>query len=140
MFVDYASNAYKNLINRRWLDIRLTLPKDNDDGGYAKERERLNLMYRRRKNSILPWLQLYFWPIRDRYAQLKQIGHVADVLRYSDAVRVLKTDMHNAKGEDFGSPTNERENLTKLVSILRANKQTVNEFVDQLRDKWYGGA
>lgn len=102
--------------------------------------------YRLRKNSIKPWIELYYAKlptnIESTYAYAKErlTKEAFDVYRrieYSDALNGFNADLHNAKGSDLGHVSKEREMLDTLIKIMRKDKVTPAQFIEKMRAKWY---
>lgn len=110
------------------------------DAAYKQSR------YKRDKRGafLRRWVELYKIPVGkgDTWETAKKMhpehgkrGY--DILNYSDAINALKADMHNAKSAPYGDLRKEREYLDELVAIMRKNKQTPEQFIKALREKWY---
>ncbi len=107
--------------------------------------------YRRKNtNEIAGWLQLYeqkpnlltepgkTWIDKSKFLS-KQATSAYKNLEYmynGDPVRQLNAGMNNEKGTAYGSLTRGREDLDRLVGILRAKRWTVKEFCQHLYDTW----
>lgn len=83
------------------------------------------------RNSLLDWIEL----IKKQPGQ--PLSKTADKLRYNiqyygDMTGQLKNDLFNAKKPD----SNDYELAGKLVSYLTKNKLTVDQLMDQLKQKW----
>ena len=106
--------------------------------------------YRRNRNEIAGWLQLYEMSVpadptdwramKTRVEQTDRSKMAYQHLRYhhsGDPLRQLNNGMHNEKTTPYGDISRGREDLDRLVSILRKKKWTVKDFVDHLEKKWY---
>lgn len=137
------------------LDKRKAVPLDRAtliDEGETRDwkMSEYDYKYRRKNNEISGWLQLYEMPAptdpRDWKATLKMVEQTDrskmaySHLRYhynGDPLRQLNNGMHNEKSTPYGHASRGREDLDRLVAILRKNKWTVKDFVDHLEKKWY---
>lgn len=98
-----------------------------------------------RKNSIKPWLTLWHVVIPSNKTPSQIVSELNDrevrlkhqVLQYSDALRILNADLHNAKGVMPGHLSKEREMLDSLILVMRKNKLTPAQFIDKLKEKYY---
>lgn len=141
----YQSDSDLLSLGRKAVDVKFG-KQDIQDKESAEDKE-----YRRKRdvrtfrNSMLRrWLEVYQTPIKtkkvwDTAKTLnKEHGYRAySMLQYSDAISSFRADLHNAKSVAYGTSSKEREHLDKLIAIMRGNKQTPEEFIKQLRDKWY---
>lgn len=108
--------------------------------------------YRRRRNEISGWLQLYEMPapadvigdwkaVKKMVTQTDRAKMAYDQLRYQhsgDPVRQLNNGMHNEKSTPYGHMSRGREDLDRLIKLLRSKRWSVKQFTDFLHKKWYG--
>ncbi len=103
---------------------------------------------RQGRNSIKPWLALYSIPLptpatyHDTQVALKgQSDSVISAwrrLRYvGDCLPALNVDMHNAKSIRYDSISGEREDLDKLIAVMRQHHWSAKDFVQAMHGKWY---
>jgi hypothetical protein len=104
-----------------------------------------------RRNDLSSWIELYYKKVPENTGQFyitqglkerakdlfSKLGEVRRGIEGSEVVRMLDTQMHNSKSVDYENMSKAREELDKLVSILRKNKWTTKQFVQFLYDKWY---
>lgn len=125
-------------------------PWDADD----TSQEKLDRWNRRfRQNDLRQWVELYYKPVptdpsqtnimralrgrtHDLYTRLGYVRYGLDG-RGREVVRLLETEMHNSKSIAYESIGKNREELDKIIAILRKNKWTTKQFVQFLYDKWY---
>lgn len=103
--------------------------------------------YRRNKNELSGWLQLYNMPAQGTFAQRATIVDKSEAAKMSykhlgynyngDPLRQLNAGMHNEKSTAYGAISRGREDLDELIKILRQNKWTPKQFIQYLYDKWY---
>lgn len=103
--------------------------------------------FRKRKSVLAAWLALDAIPVRvdaKGYADSawvatlsRDMDYIYGVLRHDDAISVLNAEMHCAKGVQYGDRTRAREDLDRLIELLRARHCTAKDFVINLRKKWY---
>lgn len=106
--------------------------------------------YRRNNNELAGWLQLYEMPAPadpDDWKAKKAMVEKTDRAKMAyqhlgyhhsgDPVRQINAGMHNEKGTPYGHMSRGREDLDRLISILRKKRWTVKQFADYLHAKWY---
>jgi hypothetical protein len=115
---------------------------------YSREYRMSQYKNRKRSSSLRKWIEVYSLPIDpklpDIYDSVKKLNkeygkRAYDQLRYQDTINSFKADLHNAKSTPYGELTGDREYLDKVIGIMRKNRQTPEQFIDQLRNKWYPG-
>lgn len=107
--------------------------------------------YRRRNNEVVGWIQLYEMPAPADLTDWKAINKIVERtdraksayghLRYhhsGDPVRQLKNGIHNERSTPYGHSSRGREDVDRLIKILRKNKWDVKQFTDFLHKKWFG--
>lgn len=103
--------------------------------------------YRRNKNELSGWLQLYEMPAQGTHAQRASIVEKSEAAKMAykhlgyhyngDPLRQLNAGMHNEKSAQYGQISRGREDLDSLIKLLRQNKWTPKQFIQYLFDKWY---
>lgn len=96
-----------------------------------------------RNNELRGWIELYHTPVRAdpevEASKLSDYGKTArkKLYAFGECVRLLEAAMHNAKSERYGAPEGAREELDRLVAIMRKAKfKTTAALIDFLRSKW----
>lgn len=96
-----------------------------------------------RDNELRGWIELYHTPIKTLpeadASKLSDYGKMArkKLYAFGECVRLLEAAIHNAKSEKYGAPSGAREELDRLVAIMRKAKfKTTAALVDFLRSKW----
>lgn len=104
-----------------------------------------------RQNSIRPWIELYYTPMlpaepderpaNTAYRTYKRLSERAQQrfgsLGYSDAINSFEADLHNAKSIPYDHVSKEREELDRIVALMRKLKLTPKGFIQLLKDKWH---
>lgn len=139
------------------LDKRKAVPLDaanladmGESYGFGKMTE-YEYKYRRGNNEVVGWLQLYEMPAPADLEDWRAVKAMAERtdrskmayahLRYhhsGDPVRQLNNGMHNEKTTPYEHSSRGREDLDRLIKILRKNKWNVKQFTDFLHKKWFG--
>ena len=114
-------------------------PVSEDDRKYRAMRQVRTF----RAAALRKWIELYKKPIGGSLEKaVKELNEDYGVraykmLRYSDAINQFKNDLHNAKIYRYGDASKEREYLDVLVKAMRRLKQTPEQFIKMLENKWY---
>lgn len=144
-FADFTDLLRRDL--RKAVQYKPSKPGADKDA-YVYPRESLEykaLNPRRKTDSLAMWYALYKLPKKpntDSYTQVKALGNkrlldTLSRLNYNDAYAGLSADMHNAKSTAYGDDSKEREHLDKLVDAMRKERQTPEQWLKALREKWY---
>ena len=101
----------------------------------------LDYKYRLRKNPLTKYIRAYMMPVNDAernvYGTTTQFeSDFLQRLRSGDHYLTFDADLHNAKSTPYGSLSQEREALDKLVAILRKHKWDSKQFISFLYNKW----
>lgn len=118
-------------------------PMDDYHRKYFKDRFRVN--------SIRPWIELYYTPMLPAepderladtaYRTYKRLSKRAqqkfNSLAYSDAINSFEADLHNAKSIPYDHVSKEREELDRIVVLMRKLKLDPKGFIKLLKDKWH---
>lgn len=102
--------------------------------------------YRKNNNELSGWLQLYAIPVKGDWKERQKLltsdraQRAYDNLRYhhnGDPLRQFNNALHNEKSTPYEYASRGREDLDKVIKLLRKHRWTSKQFIDFLHEKWF---
>lgn len=136
----YADRKDMLILNTR---KAVALDRENIPAGDsypARRPSEYEYKFGRGDNQVAGWIQLYEIPVKHRNLKKTKVTENAmSALRYhrtGEALRSLINGMHNEKSTPYDTIGRGREDLDKLIKILRTHKWKPADFINFLADKW----